>query len=201
MASDADVLKTWESHNKFKRVRCWLNGHKKFTNLSKSLKEYIDEDIIDDINIENQTGSNIHLTDDQYKTLNVVSNEFKKLISMIKSHSKFEERQLFPYLHQTFKDKFTQTMYHELMSDHQNHCFMESEGILTKLENILNKKEINDDFNSNVELNELYAKFEEFEKGLTEHLKLEEAYCVELWLNMNEEQYKEYKTFSIATDD
>ena len=96
MASDADILKTWESHNNFKRVRCWLKAHKKFIILSKSLKEYIDEDIIDDIDIENQTVSNKQLTDDQYKTLNVVSNEFKKLISMIKSHSNFEGETIIP---------------------------------------------------------------------------------------------------------
>ena len=76
MASGADVLKIWESHSNFKRVRCWLNGHKKFLNLAKSLKEYIDEDIIDEIDSNEQTGSNKKLTDDQYKTLNVINNEF-----------------------------------------------------------------------------------------------------------------------------
>ena len=51
-------------------------------------------------------------------------------------------------------------MYDELITDHQSHCFMESDGILTKLENILNNKGNNNDSSSNVELNELYAKFE-----------------------------------------
>lgn len=198
MASEETTLKEWQSHKNFKRVKCWLNGHKKFVVLSRSLKEHVEEDILDEMDSKNG------LNDNQYKTLNVVNDEFNKLISMIKSHSRFEETQLFPYLYQTFKDKFTKKMYDDLLADHKDHCFMESDDIFNKLDKILNKNENNNnnkDFDTNVVLKDLYDKFETFEKGLVEHLKQEESFCVELWLNMTDEQYKEYKAFSISTND
>ena len=46
MASENDTLKRWETHENGWRIVQWLNSHKKFLSLTKSMAEFVDEDVI-----------------------------------------------------------------------------------------------------------------------------------------------------------
>ena len=239
MANKNDTVTKWKTHENGWRVRRWLNSHKKFLSLTKSMAGFVDDDIIglqeaavednknqnkndqnDNSKVEKKENMNNEIILDSATTqrLLIVNEQFSSLIRMLRSHSKFEENRLFPFLRQEFPNTFGEKTYNNLINDHNQHCILQGDEILNILNQLLKVENENDNTNENINTNEEKKNIQDsnktsnelivelkdilfdFDKYLREHLIFEEKSCVDLWLSMNKDQYEKYKVFSLKDD-